>query len=373
MRNFLGVNCKEAFYFVGRCLGLREDNRATVRKQIEQHQVEWEKVVWVASNHLVFPALYLKFCQNRLLQFVPGGLAAYLEDVYRLNEERNNNILRQVKELNTLLLQNNISPVFMKGTACLLDGLYAGTGERMIGDIDLLAGDDDFFRAIDVLKSYGYSNKIPFRSGDISFTKHYPRLVKEGGIAAVEVHRQPVCTAYTKYFNFNLVDSCKTISKGLGAVFVPSDTHKVIQNFIHGQLNDKAQFYGTVSLRNCYDLHLLEKRGNARLEGIPVPLIKRFNAYHAVKSTVFAEQVQVSGFYSKVYCCRLNLNLRYHRWAKSNVVLLYLSGRVANYMILIYKAFFIKEIRQSLFYRLKEWNWYRLHFASFKLGLKRFY
>ncbi|NOY96449.1 MAG: hypothetical protein GXO81_08735 [Chlorobi bacterium] len=230
-----------------------------------------------------------------------------------------------------------------------------------------------FLRAVDVLKSYGYSNKIPFRSGDISFTKHYPRLVKEGRIAAVEVHRQPVNTAFTKYFNFNLIDSCKIISKGLGAAFVPSDTHKIIQNFIHGQLNDKAQFYGTVSLRNCYDLHLLEERGNARLEEIPVPLVKKFNAYHTVKSTVFAEQRKVSGFYSRVYCVRLNLNLRYHKWASFNVVLLYLSGRVADYVILIYKAFFIKEIRQSLFNRLKEWDWYRLHFASFKLGLKRFY
>ena len=50
------------------------------------------------------------------------------------------------------MLANNISPIFLKGTGNILEGLYEDVGERMVGDIDFLFSEEDFFKAIDIFK-----------------------------------------------------------------------------------------------------------------------------------------------------------------------------------------------------------------------------
>ena len=47
-----------------------------------------------------------------------------MEYITNLNRERNEKIIRQARELNTLLLANNIRPIFLKGTGNLLAGIY---------------------------------------------------------------------------------------------------------------------------------------------------------------------------------------------------------------------------------------------------------
>ena len=39
-----------------------------------------------------------------------------MEHITNLNRERNKQIITQAKDLNTLLLKNNITPIFLKGT-----------------------------------------------------------------------------------------------------------------------------------------------------------------------------------------------------------------------------------------------------------------
>ena len=58
--------------------------------------------------------------------------------IYGLNRERNIQILQRIDDITAELNKKNIQPVFLKGTANLLDGLYSDLGERMIGDIDFL-------------------------------------------------------------------------------------------------------------------------------------------------------------------------------------------------------------------------------------------
>ena len=46
-----------------------------------------------------------------------------MEHITNLNRERNQQIITQAKELNTLLLKNNITPIFLKGTGNLIRGV----------------------------------------------------------------------------------------------------------------------------------------------------------------------------------------------------------------------------------------------------------
>ena len=74
--------------------------------------------------------------------------------------KRNEEIIAQAKELNTLLLEHNITPIFIKGTGNLLEGLYEDIAERMVGDIDFLFSKEDYPRAIELLKDNGYPREL---------------------------------------------------------------------------------------------------------------------------------------------------------------------------------------------------------------------
>jgi hypothetical protein len=47
-----------------------------------------------------------------------------MKHITDLNRERNQQIIEQAKEINELLLTNNIASIFLKGTGNLLEGLY---------------------------------------------------------------------------------------------------------------------------------------------------------------------------------------------------------------------------------------------------------
>ncbi|MDC3198682.1 nucleotidyltransferase family protein [Flavobacteriaceae bacterium] len=123
---------------------------------------------------------------------------------YVLNRDRNTQIIQQAQELNSLLLANNIRPVFLKGTGNLLEGLYEDVGERMVGDIDFLFSEEDFFKAIDILKKDNYSkseSELDYFQG----FRHYSRLVKPANIAAVEIHKEVTIERYRGEFNYEMI------------------------------------------------------------------------------------------------------------------------------------------------------------------------
>ena len=101
--------------------------------------------------------MYCNLKRVGFLHYLPQELVNFMEHITNLNRERNQQIITQAKELNTLLLKNNITPIFLKGTGNLLAGLYDDIAERMLGDIDFLFSKEDYPNAITVLRENGYS------------------------------------------------------------------------------------------------------------------------------------------------------------------------------------------------------------------------
>ena len=66
-------------------------------------------------------------------------------------------ILSEAKELNNLLVSNNIIPIFIKGTGNILAGLYEDIAERMIGDIDFIFSKEDYPKAINLLREFSFN------------------------------------------------------------------------------------------------------------------------------------------------------------------------------------------------------------------------
>ena len=140
-----------------------------------------------------------------------------------------------------------------------MDNLYSDIGDRMIGDIDFLVKERDYFKTAELILKLGYKNdKADYY--DLKELKHYPRLYREDVPADIEIHRIPVDIQYSKMFNSNLIFENKIKIADKTNYLVSSDTHKLIHTFIHSQLGNNGYRFRIIPLRDLYDFHLLSKR-----------------------------------------------------------------------------------------------------------------
>ena len=152
----------------------------------------------------MLPALYCNFKRADFLKYLPADLVNYMKHITNLNRDRNKQIISQAQDLNTLLLKHNIAPIFLKGTGNLLEGLYDDIGERMIGDIDFLLSKKDSSSAFKILKSVNYYTSENLLNNPPDH-RHFPRLVKQENIAAVEIHKEVTTEKYRGEFNTKMI------------------------------------------------------------------------------------------------------------------------------------------------------------------------
>jgi len=253
------MSYKDVFYFVAMCLTISQEkkNRQIIEARLKQNDIDWEFVVEVSTGHYVFPAMYCALKREGFLTYLPQELLNFMEYVADTNRDRNTQIISQAKELNTLLLSHGITPIFIKGTANLLAGLYSDITERMVGDIDFLFSSQDYPKAIQVLKEYGYCKTVEKNEFFSPWSKHYPRLVKEDKIAAIEIHNVLLVEEYRDFFNYDFIEKNIQIVNGVSLL---SFSDKLNLSILAYQINDDGFHYKTISLRNAYDVFLLSKK-----------------------------------------------------------------------------------------------------------------
>ena len=209
----------------------------------------------------MFPALYCNLQRANFLHYLPEELVTYMKHITNLNRERNEEIITQARELNTLLLANNITPIFLKGTGNLIAGLYEDIAERMVGDIDFIFSKEDYSKAIKLLRNFDYSEVIKY---DYHYpeVKHYRRLKKENNIAAIEIHSEILgIEKHRKEFSYSIVEKDSQI---IDEVRVLSYANKLNLSIMAYQINDSGFYYKTIALRNAYDVFLLSKKTIAK-------------------------------------------------------------------------------------------------------------
>ncbi|WP_297815731.1 nucleotidyltransferase family protein [uncultured Polaribacter sp.] len=137
---------KETLFFIGQSLTINHstENKIAIEKLLKENSVDWDAVVKVSTGHFVFPALYCNLKRAHFLHYLPEELVNYMVHITDLNRERNQKIIAQAKEINELLLANNITPIFLKGTGNLLEGLYEDIAERMVGDMDFIVSKEEY-------------------------------------------------------------------------------------------------------------------------------------------------------------------------------------------------------------------------------------
>jgi hypothetical protein len=364
------LNYKETLYFIAKCLTIsfEVENRQAIEKQLKSTSIDWDAVVKVSTAHYVFPALYCNLQRANFLHYLPQELVSYMEHITDINRERNKQIIAQAKELNNFLLANNITPIFLKGTGNLLAGIYDDIAERMVGDIDFIFSKEDHPKAITILKTFGYSfvDKTPY---ELPF-RHYPRLRKKDGIAAIEIHKELLIEKYANEFNYNSVEKDSQVIKG---VRVLSYANKLNLSIIANQINDSGFYYKTMALRNAYDVFLLSKKTNAMaavhtLDKLTNPL----NCFLAACNEVFnsVESLEYNNTknaasYLNVFNSQFIDRNKTRRRHKRIKIYLFIKLRLN----IIYKSIISKEYRRWLFKRVTDKNWYKEKLIQ--LGIKK--
>ncbi|MDB9780829.1 nucleotidyltransferase family protein [Flavobacteriaceae bacterium] len=354
------MNYKETLYFIAKCLtiSLEDKNKQIIEKQLQSGTIDWDAVVKVSTAHYVFPALYCNLKRADFLQYLPQELVSYMEHITDINRERNKQILKQANELNSLLLANNIRPIFLKGTGNLLAGIYTDNGERMLGDIDFIFSKEDYPKAITVLREFGYSEVEKKEYYPPDEKKHYRRLQKENNIAAIEIHSELLgIKKYSSEFNYSFVEKDSQVVNGASVL---SYANKLNLSIIANQINDNGFYYKTIALRNVYDVFLLSKKTIAKdavntLDKLSHPL----NCFLAACDEVFnkIETIRYNNNAKTALYLR-NFNNQFTKivigQSKRNKIYIFIK----RIFYILYKSIIYKEYRVFLFKSLTDKNWY---------------
>ena len=354
------MNKSEIYYFAGKCLVLDENPefRKKVIEICKNDLIDWKQFVAICSNNLILPTIYLKFRKHNILEYLPQDLCEHLLEIYELNSQRNNAIREQIKSVTTVLNKQNISPIHLKGAGNLIDDIYSDIGERLMHDIDFLVSEKDFLTSVEIMTNNGYSsykeieilNDLPNLKVLPKWMHHYPALYRPDFPAVIEIHRIPT-HQNCNWFNQNIINAEKKAASTIEGCFVPSFQHRIIHNFIHGQLSHKGYLFGNIPLRDIYDLHLLSKQFSLI---DTIPQIKKKGkaiAYFAFARNVFGFDEQFfpkQNWKYRILKKKHELLLNSRLFKKSYLNLISIIQFIKGYTVRFFQAFYSQEIRRAI-------------------------
>lgn len=356
---------KQTLYFVGECLSLAKypERKNKLSKRIKSDFVDWDSVVKLSSNQMVVPALYYNLKQAQLLKLLPEGLEFYFEEISKANRQRNKALIKQVNHLVSVLDKHKIKPIFLKGMAHILEGLYLDIGERMVSDIDFLVAQNQVEKVAGILKEEGYVRL--YEEGLLFKSRHYARLIHKDFIGALEIHWNVLDIKHASKLNFDLLFSHKL---KIANYYVPSFAYQALHNMLNAQISDRSFYEGSLLVRQLYDCFLLSFE-----KGVP-------EAFKLYKQDYFLKNIYLKWLHklfkteTVLYKKSLFLNflmLRYEFTANKNLykiekIVTYYSYRLFNYPRQIILAFSNKNKRQNIIKHLTTKGWLKRHLQSYK-------
>lgn len=248
-----------AFRLICACLSARttEEMDAAPVLAAAVPRLNWVEFVQLATDHLVAPIIGRRIEQSGLHAEVPELIRRYFDAMLRLNRIRNSELQREAVEIIAACNGVDVVPLFIKGAAGLLTGLYEDPGVRIMSDLDILVPLSRGVDCVDCLAAIGF-----VRSETIDPPLHgFGAFSRASGSATIDLHRDALahpCDA--------LLPACDVLQGathhriGGHAFATPCPTHQVILNVGHAQLNDHGYAYGHLSLRSLYDLSLIARK-----------------------------------------------------------------------------------------------------------------
>jgi len=238
-----------------------EEETLRLREAAASGKVDWQAVAVLSNRANLAPALRQALVNCRLWNDVPVGLREYLEEMYRFNASRNDRLRQELLEVVGLLNRAGMTPMPLKGSAALATGLYPDPAIRFMWDLDVLVPVGSIEKAVGVLKGAGYfvpqNGRIEAANGTAWHrVQHSAPLIREGGVARVELHRHVISEEWGALLNTEAVwressQSGSSLLPGVSiAVMWPA--HQIIHCFIHSELAHMNHRYRRLNLRQLH-------------------------------------------------------------------------------------------------------------------------
>ncbi|MCG8688375.1 MAG: nucleotidyltransferase family protein, partial [Desulfobacterales bacterium] len=176
----------------------------------------------------------------------------------RLNERVRQEALEVAKSLNDI----GVTPVFMKGGAHLLSGLYRDMAQRQMADLDILVPADRIDDSVTALAARGIT---PFNDYEHPRSHHHRPLGRADLPVPIELHREVLAFPYGRILTADeMLTSAMPLEVEETRVAVPSPTCAMIHSIAHAQRGDHACLFGRIDLRGLLDIALIaEAHGDA--------------------------------------------------------------------------------------------------------------
>lgn len=229
-------------------------SRETIKQKILSDSIDWLVVIEIANRYFLTAALYYRLLDQDLLNFINDEeLLIYLEQIYTINLHRNQSIVEQSKQIGQILLKKGIKPIFLKGTASLLQNDYNDIGMRFLSDIDFCVSEKDFHQTKMQLLSCGY---IPNMNDpgikDIEKHHHWWPMYHPNWEVSIELHRSILTYPYSHLIECS-DDNCQNITDYPNmSILLP--TFRLLHTYIHSDIVDRSYAFKTMDLRQMYEM-----------------------------------------------------------------------------------------------------------------------
>ena len=277
--------------FVTTLLASGEAAAEVMRATLRQDEIDWRRVIWLSSSHLVLPSVTTALHRQDAFGLVPDEIGAPLDAARSLNAERNRILRLTLRELTARLNRIGLEPLLLKGANALLPDAYPDAGDRMLGDLDLWLPETVHPAATDALLELGF--RVAEESWQFMLLRdrdshhHGTPLHHATQPVKVELHRRLVQNRKDdELLAKQLTARQVELAPGVTAQ-VPDIATRLRHNFLHAQINDRQARQRCLNLRQLLEFtrlaELLDPDEHATLlDGLQPLHHQRFLEYWAL-------------------------------------------------------------------------------------------
>jgi hypothetical protein len=277
------MNRRRAFEFLCGLLSLDESPalRDRLRRMAQSGTIPWDAFVAHAGRQWVSAAVSHALHRKDLKKDLPEDLTDFFDGMATLNRQRNDLIRVETLGLTRILNGVGIRPIFLKGAANLLAGLYPDRAQRMMLDVDVLLPAGQLMAGVTALHANGYNQLSDI---GIPAHHHYPPLGQPGATASVELHVEPLDYMARRFLSgAEIAEQAVELSIEGARFAVPSTFCRLVHGVAHTHFSDHAYILGQLSLRELLDTALLTSTETIDWRAISA----RFDARHGKTALAF--------------------------------------------------------------------------------------
>jgi hypothetical protein len=248
----------EKFRLLCRCLAPDNEHGKTPATDELATQLgdesNWPELIRMAGDGLVTPALAGTLKRLELFVRLPNDAQTYLSGIRALNIERNAILREELHRITGWLNEIGIQPVLLKGAINLVTEQYPGSGDRVIGDLDLLIPASRLDEACRTIQRDEYA--VPEQYDDDFLRRHHhaPHVLHSSRPVSVELHRD-LCRESLR--GLLPTDRCLAHSTAMEwqglHLRLPAPTDRVMHTFVHTQLQDRCYTHRYLALRSLLE------------------------------------------------------------------------------------------------------------------------